>query len=498
VPLSDEAILGCFERVDTPWGTTWWSGRHGCFARVFTREGDAMFDAPGPTRLAWRQNGPVGLEHVVGVSVAELLAAVPVDDLHAGVRRFIARRVRHPNRYGLSGWLFPRPGDVVLGFCGRVVVNTGRAPPARYVSHSESPYKEEFAEERRAIDAAAAAGERELLRVLQVTPEATAAPEDDDDVPVRALLEDHFPDRVQAWRAALTACRARPVRALSDGWSDLVLEHERRMRTYRDVLSYHHLNALLDAGKAPERASDRSGPAMSAIFGTPMRALQGAPPDMAPGPMRESPSDDAPAVVARMQIARERPLSSWPTCEVFVWGAIRRERRRLVLERRGLPLPDGAVVRAEWNLEERLVRCAPLREARPFSNGSTLDPTHRHLVWLSQHAYGDFAAEWNHAFPGADLTQTITAVAGELHARGLFALAVWARSVLDEMSGDDCFAQWLKAWRELDAELDDNDLASLAARPPVFDPPTRERMREAQGLMDADMALLSAGPASAR
>ncbi len=467
--MLEREIVGCFQPLESPIGPTWWSARHGCFADVHQADLNGLtFGRGGPRRLAWNATTVV-LERHHGVTLEELLAAAPVAVLHGDVRRYLVSRVCLPNRYGVCGWLFPTLREVIVGFDGRVAVIVRAAPAARYISHSESEYREEFAAERDAIDDAAKVGERAFREAL----DAGEEPWSEADAPLlAALVADLFPQRFSAYRYLVRVASTLPALPLPSDWDDCLLAREREVASYRLDAAYAELNKMVSG------ASD-------VFVGT-------RPPVEGSGDPHLEPATDAPAEVARFHLAREREVALWPLSEMVRWPAIRGERRRLVLGRRGLAPPDPTTYHAEAHIEGVLFD--PLRRwpGDPFPKGALgavhIPPEADPIIRRAASFAPGLATEgtFERAHPGEDRDATVAAAHTFFESHCLPALGVWLHGVIDGWSVERAREVWLQAWRGIDGELAPADLARLAAGPPRLPPSTPAQFARAAALIEED------------
>jgi hypothetical protein len=467
--MPEREIVGCFQPLESPLGPTWWSARHGCFADVHQADVNGLtFGRGGPRRLAWTKTTEV-LERHHGVTLEELLATGPITDLHSDVRRYLVARVCLPNRYGVCGWLFPTLREVIVGFDGRVAVVVRAAPRARYISHSESAYREEFAAERDAIDDAAMVGERAFREALDAGEDPWS---EADAPPLAALVADLFPQRFSAYRALLRVASTLPALPLPSDWDDCLLKREREVASYRLGAAYEELNKMV-------------GGASDVFVGTRSGLERDGEPYL-------EPATDAPTAVARFQLARERELALWPLSEMDRWPAIRGERRRLVMERRGLGPPDETTKQAEANIERVLVDPVQNWPCDPFPLDAVggihfrpeTDPIIRRVASF---APGRANTEpFERAHPGEDHHETVAAAHTFFESHCLPALGVWLHGVIDGWSVERAREVWLQAWRGIDGELAPTDLARLAAGPPRLPPSTPEQFARAAALIEED------------
>ncbi len=460
------ADFGWFRALDTPFGPTWWSARHGCFARVLRgleggRGAPFGLGVPGPRKLAWASDKSwIACEHVVGPTFAELLARVPARELHESVHQLVlGRALDFRFRFTHDGWAVPRAEQIRLGFDGTVAieVQVGRGLPPN--GWPDSSMRDAYHDARDASVGHFEAHARGVARGLGLS--LTHVDRELDawaalDVPLPGLLADVFPDAQRAWWDARERARALPsLDAPPEGsWMDVVLQAEQKER--------QRMNARADFARGGARQL--------------LDRLADEDRDFSERDWSDvDPARDAPEAVARLHLMRERPLAQWTWRELAEWKGVRRQRLRALLGTRGLAPEPQSVGWAEVACEERVLKGeTDLRRLQLFHG--TPEPRIEHVMRRGS------IAGWESHVPA----EVVQRERGELQARSLFAIEAWCASTFDNATIAEVRDAWRARWLAVDDALGAEGIARCGELKPHFTPVAADALARAAATMEEE------------
>jgi hypothetical protein len=416
-----------FAAVEAPFGKTWWSHRHDCFATIvqdpFSGAGAIGRGPPGPRTLAWSTAPPewVAFEHVVGPTLADLLGQVSVEDLHLDVRR---RVVGHLALYKMSfvteGWPFPSDDQIRLGFSGQISVEVHCRRQLRRQSREDDDFDSAYESRQQSY--------RQGLDAMGVHLGLTDPKGRDEwhrlDAPIAALVADVFAEDHAAWREACRISRQRPPREQEPPapWNDV----EQERLSFEGDGAVRLLNDLM-AGRSEAR--------------------------QAIAQVRH-----APLAVARLRHMREKPMADWTWTELEAWSGVRHHRRLALWRQRGLLKETDAMLRGDASCERLIFEGTDFRtRSAPFSGCSPLDDKR------IAHLLGRACLQPDKT-PLSD--EVIAAERAELQVRLLFGIDAWCEATMTTASASEVRAAWREAWLGVDDELGPECVARCATLHP--------------------------------
>lgn len=466
-----------FRAVDAPFGPTWWSSRHGRFVTVVTHDGPRRFwstarGAPGVPMIAWADDHRWFVtEHVIGPTLAEVLATTP-ELLSTSARQAILGRVLgRTNRYVFDGWRVPKTSEVRLGFDGIVVVEAAVQRPLPSPGMPDTPGRDDYHDARDAADNAFEHQGYSLAHACGLSSSRWRSALDSwatMELPLATLLE-HAPGREvwaelrerlrrEAWEGAPPPDPYTEAPEVAPPPDPAVVAEEARQWTMRRRELFAQDEAELLLNDLAERDQDFVSDSIPDI-------------DVA---------RDAPDAVARLQLMRERPLSRWTWLEHAAWSGVRRQRLRALHDRHSLAPEQADIEGAERACEGLILSCGMTPEVSPPLL-AVVDLRLRHLA-----AFDPRIGER----PSGPERATIEAERGELIARGLFGIEGWCAAVFDGATPDDLRSDWRTRWLEVDAALGDDGVARAALLPPQFPPADAAAIERVAGCIGRESTVM--------